>query len=275
MTLPIVAFLLTVVTWILPARAGAATIVVPPGTGTLQAAVDAAAPGDTLFLNGLYVGAVTVAKSHLTMRVPVRATAVIDAGCTSATALTISGSHVALVGHRGEFIVEGATDTDVSVSGSTGVNLNPVTAQAVCGSENYGFDIATSTRLRFKVAALPSMGPFAKAAFRLRDVTGPVTVAKNFRTLDSLVIEDSGTDTTKAGKSGIRIELGYAPAPLALSLSNAHAILIRLSALGAVQIDSQSSNNAFVKCSEFSTFTDLGSGTCGQDNSGFTLPPCS
>jgi hypothetical protein len=275
MTLPVVAFLLAVVTWILPTRAGAATIVVPPGTGTLQAAVDAAAPGDTLFLNGLYVGAVTVAKSHLTLRVPVGATAVIDAGCASATALTISGSHVTLAAHRGEFIVEGATDTDVAVRGSTNVTLDSVTAQAVCSSENYGFDVATSTRLRFSVGALPSVGPFAKASVRLRDVTGPVLVAKNFRTLDSLVIEDSGMDTTKAGKSGIRIELGYAAAPVAVSLSNTHAALIRSSALGGVQIDSQSSNNAFIKCYEFSTFTDLGSGNCGRDNTGFTLPQCS
>jgi hypothetical protein len=273
MTLPAAAFLLAVVTCVLPPSAGATTIMVPPGTGTLQAAVDAAAPGDALFLTGgLYSGAVTVAKSDLTMRVPRFAGAVIDAGCASPTALTISGSNVRLIAHRGEFVVQGATDTDVSVSGSTNVKLNPVTAQAMCGSENYGFDVATSARLRLKVA---STGTFAKAGLRLHDVTGPVTLGTNFRAvLGSLVIEDSGMDT-RPGKSGIRIEVGMPAAPVAVSLLNAHAILFKSSLFGDVQIDALSGNNEFAKCEGFSTFTDLGTGDCGRDNTGFTLPPCS
>jgi nitrous oxidase accessory protein len=54
--------LLLAVAWV--TRAGAATVLVPPGTGTLQSAVDAAAPGDTLQLDpGTYAGPVVVTKA--------------------------------------------------------------------------------------------------------------------------------------------------------------------------------------------------------------------
>lgn len=62
-----------------PAPARAATVNVQPGTGTLQAAIDAAADGDTLVLApGTYVGGVTVnGKNNLSIRG--RGTVVIDA----------------------------------------------------------------------------------------------------------------------------------------------------------------------------------------------------
>src|SRR5262252_1722015 len=81
-----------------PASARAATITVPPGDGTLEAAIDGAAGGDTLVLSsGPYAGAVVVSRPLRIVSDPA-SPATIDAGCEPTAALTIAADGVLIGG---------------------------------------------------------------------------------------------------------------------------------------------------------------------------------
>lgn len=103
-----------------PAPARAATISVAPGTGTLQAAIDAAADGDTLLLGpGTYAGAVTV-DGRANLRIRGRGAAVIDAS-GSRTGLNI----VNVNGLRVEGVtISNATYNGIYVTDSSNVTLS-------------------------------------------------------------------------------------------------------------------------------------------------------
>ena len=92
-------------------NARAAKTDVFPGNGTLQAAIDAASPGDTLILHsgpfsGTYSGPVVVDKDGLTLRIagdfPVTGVQ-IDADCAAPIALDIAADGIRVLGGiRGE-----------------------------------------------------------------------------------------------------------------------------------------------------------------------------
>jgi len=121
----------------LPSLAGGTTINVTPGVGTLQAAIDAASPGDVLKLapgspidpTSFYAGAVIVNK-----RVKIQGGAVaamIAAGCANAVALEIAADGVQL---RNLAIAGGAT-TGLRVAGRSGVKLQDLGILAGVPSE--------------------------------------------------------------------------------------------------------------------------------------------
>jgi nitrous oxidase accessory protein NosD len=77
----------------LPARTQAAVVVVPPGTGTLQAAIDAGAPGTTLLLDGVYVGPVVIDEA---LRITCTTSCAIHAQCQADVAVDIAADGVLL-----------------------------------------------------------------------------------------------------------------------------------------------------------------------------------
>jgi hypothetical protein len=141
----------------LPSLAGGATINVAPGVGTLQAAIDAANPGDVLKLvPGImgdpitsYVGPVVVSK-----RVRIqggKVVSVIDAGCANAVALDVAADDVQL---RNLAII-GGTTTGLRVAGRTGVKLQDMgiftgAAGEFCQPTGAGIELDGVVRLSLK-----------------------------------------------------------------------------------------------------------------------------
>jgi hypothetical protein len=280
-------------TLLLPPRLGAVVIQVPEGVGTMQAAVDAAAPGDTLVLGAgnVYGGALAIAKSNLTIRTrgvlrgrpPIGGfPAFIETGCTAAAALTITGSNVRLLGSVPfPIVVSGGTNTVVSVAGASGIRFDEVEALIGCG-EHYGFDVGTSTRVKMRSLEsmqVPSTSPAgAFVGIRLHDVAEPVAItnaqmgAPGFGLpAIGLVVEESGLTRRRAGSSGIKIQRsGFN----AVSVQDSHALLFDAVTADSIDIDALSSDNEFLRCSSNSVITDGGTADCGKNNIGFTLPPC-
>jgi nitrous oxidase accessory protein NosD len=148
----IILSIVSIATLLCHARAEAVTFVVSPGTGTLQTAIDNAAPGDTLKLqNGFYTGAVIVDKS-LRILGPhfVKgdlANAVIDAGCAATTALEVAADDVRLQ----RLIVQGGTLSTIDINGRTGVQLKqvvPLEGAFGCGAVEYGINVVNSRDVR-------------------------------------------------------------------------------------------------------------------------------
>ena len=265
-----------------PAVTRAANVMVPPGDGTLQAAVDAAAPGDVLVLTGEvphYSGAVIITKSDLSIITAPGLPPVIDAGCTSGTAVTITGDNITLGNLRHGIYVEGGSDTAVSAIGASSIRMN-VAVVHTCADENYGLDIQGTTKLHVAASVSspggsPAEAAFVQAGLRLRGVTRPVKVRASLPG-NRLVIEDCGASTSRPGRSGIIVEAPNV-SDGSTTLLNSNGIFVRglrdYCFLGALQIDSLSSDNKFMHCTADS-LADSGTGDCGRSNTGFTLPPC-
>jgi len=127
-----------------PAAAQAATIHVRPATGTLQAAIDAAAPGDTIRVHaGTYNEAIQVTK-------PLRivgdgaADVLIDGGCGTLTALDVLSDDVVLKG----VTVTGGTLYAVDMDDRDQVTIATNIFLPSCGSEQYGVNVFHSTNVR-------------------------------------------------------------------------------------------------------------------------------
>jgi hypothetical protein len=113
----------------------AATIQVQPGSGTLQAAIDAAAPGDTLRLQlGTYGGAITIDKS---LRIIGVAGAIIGAGCADTIGVEVAADRVVLR----EVSVEGGSYAAVDVSFRDRVTIQRLSTFQACGTTEYTTDV--------------------------------------------------------------------------------------------------------------------------------------
>jgi hypothetical protein len=141
---------------LVPSRLLATTVHVPPGSGTLQAAIDAAADRTTLVLSpGTYAGAVSITKP-LRIKVSAEQYAIIDAGCASSAAVTIAADGVQIIGHapssvlsRGfkPILIQGGTDVDLAVTGASKVKLSRIVIGESCFTEQNGLDVDASDHL--------------------------------------------------------------------------------------------------------------------------------
>jgi hypothetical protein len=160
------------------------------------------------------------------------------------------------------------------VAGASNIRFDVVEAITGCGDEHYGFDVGTSTRVKMRSVALnrfPSTSPAAAfVGMRLEDVAGPVQIANAIGPFD-LVVEESGVARRRAGSSGIKIQRSVLNA---VSVQDSHALLFDAVTADSIDIDAVSSDNKFLRCSASSGITDGGTGDCGKNNIGFTLPPC-
>jgi hypothetical protein len=138
----------------LPSLAGAASVNVAPGIGTLQAAIDAANPGDVLKLvpgavgdpTTSYVGPVLVNK-----RVKIQGgkpASAIDAGCANAVAFEVAADGVQLR----NLGISGGTTTGLRVAGRSGVKLQDmgIFAGVSCPPSGAGIDLDAVVRLSLK-----------------------------------------------------------------------------------------------------------------------------
>ena len=175
-----------------------------PGPGALQAAIDAAQPGDTLrILAGTYDEAIVITKPLKLLGVPYgESVPTIDAGCGSSTAVTIAANDV---------------------------SLTTIVVQAVAGP--YGIDIQDRDNIRLlgvDVLATPqtcspaeacinversshvTLGPHVEACggtnpigIRLAEIASDanvrVTRVSAFGQENALVIENSGANAPPAG----------------------------------------------------------------------------
>src|SRR5262249_15365453 len=125
------------------ACARAATIDVHPGPGALQAAVNAASPGDTLRVHaGTYAEAVTVDR-RLKIVGDDATKVTIDAGCTAPAALTIAADRVTVQDVR----VTRGTLFDVDVENRDRVVVKSTLLSTGCGTEEYGINVFQATRV--------------------------------------------------------------------------------------------------------------------------------
>lgn len=169
------------------AESRAAVVDVFPGPGTpLQDAIDAAAPGDTLYVhNGTYGESITITKS---LRVHARDGAVtIQAGCAAAAAVTVAADDVLIRGDQRLgtlLIIEGGAVSVVDVQNRGRITIkDTVYLNGACAGVQYGLNVSNSTDVRVmdvRTFAVPET--FADAGFRVGTIPvgGRVTVSKSF-----------------------------------------------------------------------------------------------
>ena len=140
-----------------PTLGSAAVTVVPPGTGTLQAAIDAASPGDVLVLRPgdrfdpgtYYRGPVTITKKLKLVALRAYGSpadqifARIDAECASAAAVDIAADDVQLRG----ILILGGTTHGLRIVGRSGIRLGgtgsrgQVSVTNTCNAPGPGIEI--------------------------------------------------------------------------------------------------------------------------------------
>lgn len=127
-----------------PASERAATIHVRPTTGTLQAAIDAAASGDTIRIHaGTYSEAIQITKP-LHIVGDGAADVMIDGGCGSLTALDVLADKVLLKG----VTVTGGTHYALDMDDRDQVAIVENIFLQSCGTEEYGVNVFHSTNIR-------------------------------------------------------------------------------------------------------------------------------
>jgi len=128
---------------------------VQPGPGTpLQDAINAAEPGDTIKLgDGVFTESIVIDKplkifGRVHKKTPL---AEINAGCQAPIAIDVAADNVNLR----QLTVTGGTFSAVQIHNRQNVRVQKVIPQALgagsgegCGSEQYGFDIAASERVK-------------------------------------------------------------------------------------------------------------------------------
>lgn len=247
---------------------------VPPGAGTLQAAIDAAAPGDTLVAAGVYTGPVVINK-RLNIVIDKHAPLPgiqIDVECAAPVGLTISADKVTTKG--GPIAVFGATTTGIVVDGTTRSKFFTLTALETCGTATTGLLIRSTTGTRFSGG---NIFDFKGTAIRVEDMP----LAAKVKVWG---FQGSGSPT---GLAITNVADGAARKGAALSfrdvvsgvgngvvLTNADGVVIELSSLNAgisgtsVTIDAASANNV-MRLNGVSTVIDEGVDTCWKGNNGY------
>ena len=277
------------------ARAG--TIAVSPGVGTLQAAVNAALPGDTLKLApGTYTGAVTIDR-----RLKIVATGnklnswIIDGDCATNVTLTVAADGVKIIG-KGGFIVTGATTTQMQVVNAASFYMKQAFIRphipVACGAEQNGLEILGGSAKTTLVHVVSQFNP--NVGMLLDGVVGDVSFKSISNGFDDngigVRITNSGGGT-EPGKSGIVLKKGFfvqvSTLPL-LELVDSDGVQVAKSAMEpydngiGFQVDAQSDRNVFVgnklvdKGSPYvgvTLYSDAGMGNCGKNNE-FAVPAC-
>jgi hypothetical protein len=255
------------------AAASAVTIHVPPGTGTLQAAIDAAAPGDTLVAGGVYKGPVVIDKQ---LRIvfdkhdPVGGIQ-IDAECAAAVGLTISADKVKIEAGIGVF---GATTTGVVVDGTTRSKFAIISAVDTCGTATTGMVVRNTNRTSFRGG---NVFDFNDTGIRIEDLAAKARVKfRGYEVLPSPIGFAITNVADGAGRKGaglsLRVLVGYGVAN-GIVLTNADGVVVELSGLNvwvpgtSVTIDAASANNLF-RYNSVGTVSDTGIDTCSKGNQG-------
>ena len=299
---------------LMPLPAGAGTIEVMPGNGTLQNGIDTANAGDKLLMNpGVYLGAVVVEK-RITIEcmhtAPNDGGCLIDAQCSAPIALDIAADKVTLKMSKkkisgaggGPLVVARGTATGIRIAGRNIVKLSRVQVvngylAAPCGTEQVGIDISgLSYGIKIDESYFPSE---AVAGMHLSGVAlGSKIQFKRMQTSvganeTGMLIENSGAGAL-LGKSGISVTQSTFP------MAGPNAIGVRLVNSDGVKflknttvvnpmpdfgfvgysLDATSDRNLFLKNTWFDSeadetpYADNGTGNCGKDNGGFSVPAC-
>ncbi len=277
-------------------------VVISPGVGTLQAAIDAASGPTTIkMLPGVYMGAVTVNKPHLNLLAkggPV----VIDGNCGAAVALDIAADNVRVkgAGRHGGCFVRGGAITQVRVANHSKVELRTVDPDPQgflsgleCGTEQNGLEISGSSSKVTVTLGVSSNSPGAGILLSGIPVGGLVTMRKygSQRNGIGLIIENSGKGAA-LGKSGIVLKGDSFEQnnTAQISLVNSDGVLIRAEGLqtldsdtgvAGIHLDMNSNANLIIDniCIDLnpgngnSAYVDAGIGNCGTGNN-FSVPAC-
>lgn len=266
------AFLLSALALSLSARpAHAKTIHVVPGDGTLQAAIDAAAPGDTLVATGTYGGPVVINKTiKLIASKPDGIQ--LDAGCTAPVGLTISADHVSI---KGGMHVTGATETAIVIHDAHNLKTGIISATNTCETAATGMDLTASTRVTMRGGIL---WYFTTTALRIADL--PMKAHVKFTgyyegfgpTTTGLVVENVAPGADRKGADVKLSVLTVAGVTNGIVLTAADGVVIDHANVSdspmSVTIDAASDHN-IIRRSEISAgVSDAGNDTCWKGNNG-------
>jgi hypothetical protein len=260
----------------------AAVIPVPAGT-SIQDAIDAAAPGDTLVLEfGTYPGAVVVNKS---LRILGRGIAIIDP-LGAAVALEVTADNVTIAvrpNHVGDALAIGApgscpTDAIIRVSGVTGLRMRDVHDRDACaGLTAIGLDITNVTNSQFRGIGVRGQ----EVGIRVRQIAERAGVkliacGGQSNTIGGL-FEDIAPGAARRGL-GLRVKSSFItpavygePYATALRLVNAdRSIFAHAFLTGDVELDAASDNNIIRNgiLAYDGVVTDAGTGNCFLGNEG-------
>jgi hypothetical protein len=253
--------------------ASATTVHVPPGAGTLQAAIDAAAPGDTLVAAGLYTGPVVIDKElkiQIDKNGPIPGIQ-IDAECAAPVGLTISADKVKT--SKGPIAVFGATTTGVVVDGTTRSKFYTLTTVDTCGTATTGMVVRDTSRTSFRGG---NVFDFNDTGIRIEDLAAKAKVKFwGYSVLGSptgLAIDDVADGVGRKGADlSVRIVINLATD--AVVLTNADGVTLEKSSVSgasgtSVTIDAMSANN-LIRSSSVGTVNDDGVNTCWKGNQGY------
>src|SRR5262245_4628486 len=136
----------TVLAVTVPASARAAKIAVPPGDGTLAAAIDTAGDGDTLVLSsGTYGGAVVVSRPLRIVSDPANP-ATIDAGCEPTAALAVAADGVAIRG----VTVTGGAHAGIDAHAHRHLTVKDTWVYSTCPALEFGIDIVAGDAVKLQ-----------------------------------------------------------------------------------------------------------------------------
>ena len=253
--------------WARPVNA--ARINVAPGDGTLQAAIDAAAPGDTLVCDGTYNGPVVVDK-RLNLVAPKGGAIRIDAGCLAPVGLTIAADKVKIKG--GPTVVTGATTTAVVIHDTDRVALATLSSWNTCGTAGTAIEITNSTRLKTRGGDLKD---FTTTVIRVADLPAlartKITGFHGTTATTGVAIENVAPGATRKGAKVVVNVLMDQGVTNGVTLTAADGVEIDHSALdstpNSITIDADS-DNTLVRYTAFATVTDAGTSTCLKKNNG-------
>jgi nitrous oxidase accessory protein NosD len=270
---------------------------VPAGVGTLQAAIDAASPGDHLVLTGgTYVGPVVVNKS-LRVSCVGAVPCFIDANCEAPVALDVAADRVRVEsrGYVSLSVLRGAT-TQVRIADHHKVELRAsivatVPEESPCGTEQTGIEVSgTSSHVKV-VGALSYDSPGAGILLSGLAAGANVKIKKRLSVDNGagIAIQHSASGA-KAGAAGIIIDQATLVGNgIGVDVVDSDGIRIKRSLLTrgdasppltGISFDATSDGNRVAKCTSDSppqplVYSDTGTDNCGQHNQSVALTPCS
>lgn len=273
-----------------------AATMVDPGVGTLQAAIDAAAPGDALLLGaGTYVGPVVIDK-------PLRITCVgecyIDANCEAPIALDIASDRVLVrsAAPDGVLQIHRGTHTQIRIANHSKVDLRSrVSAVKLflnsCGTEQVGIEVSgTSSKVKLLgVRAFNHLGAgllLSGLAPRPGVKVGSFVGTENAA---GIAVENSAVGS-KRGASGILIDDALlVDNDIGIRVAGSDGLRVKRTLIVAnadhpglvgITLDAGSNRNVVAKSDwndrsgTGTSIVDAGTANCGLSNVGFTLASC-
>jgi nitrous oxidase accessory protein NosD len=260
---------------LLPAMVHAARIDVPPGT-SLQTAVDAAAPGDSLVLEpGTYPGAVVIDKR---LRIVGQGTAFIDP-LGAAVGVDITADNVTIRVREGNGLglaIGCATAAALRVNGRDRVRVRSVQAGCFAPETAVGVDLTALTRSSFRRVI-----SFGNNGLRVRQIG--VRAGVSFSTVEGngvglgLLLEDiapgGGRNTGVKIRSSLFTYNGGGT-PVAVQLVNADGTVLASSSLVSDLVLDAGSDDNLVRGCTMGTVTNLGTGNCFVNNQSPTPDVC-